>query len=85
MVMVGKFRTNIVFSSFFKNYIYYWLRWVFIAFSRLSVVVSGLTLTLLCDTRASPCGTFSCGGVYALDVWVSVVSARGVSSCGTQA
>ena len=85
MVMVGKFRTNIVFSSFFKNYIYYWLRWVFIAFSRLSVVVSGLTLTLLCDTRASPCGTFSCGGVYALDVWVSVVSARGLCSCGTQA
>ena len=41
--------------------------------------------TLRCSARASHCIGFSCCGAQAVDVWASVVVARGLSSCGTQA
>ena len=41
--------------------------------------------TLHCGAWASHCGGFSCCGACALDAWVSVVVACGVSSCGSRA
>ena len=41
--------------------------------------------TLRCGARASHCGGFSCCGAQALGAWASVVVARGLSSCGSQA
>ena len=41
--------------------------------------------TLHGGARASHCGGFSCCGARALGAWASVVAARGLSSCGTQA
>ena len=41
--------------------------------------------TLHCGARASHCGGFSCCGAQALGTWASVVEARGLSSCGSQA
>ena len=38
-----------------------------------------------CGARASPCGGFSCCRAWALGVQASVVVARGLSSCGSQA
>ena len=40
---------------------------------------------LRCGARASHCGGFSCCGARALGAWASVVVARGLSSCGSQA
>ena len=42
-------------------------------------------LGLHCGARASHCGGFSCCGARALGVWVSVVAACGLSSCGSWA
>ena len=41
--------------------------------------------TLCCGAQASHCGGFSCCRAWALGTWVSVVVARGLSSCGSQA
>ena len=41
--------------------------------------------TLRCGARASHCSGFSCCGARALGVWASVVAARGLSTCGSQA
>ena len=41
--------------------------------------------TLHCGVRASHCGGFSCCGAWALGARASVVAARGLSSCGSQA
>ena len=41
--------------------------------------------TLRCSARASHCGGFSCCGARALGAWASVVVARGLRSCGSQA
>ena len=40
--------------------------------------------TLHCSARASHCSGFSCCGARALDMWVSVVVACGLSSYGSQ-
>ena len=53
--------------------------------------MSGLSLlavrraTLCCGARASHCGGFSCCRTWALGARASVVVARGLSRCGTQA
>ena len=62
----------------------YWLRWVFVAARRLSLVAAS-GATLRCSAWASHCGGFSCCGAWALGTWASVVVARGLSSCGTWA
>ena len=41
--------------------------------------------TLHHGVRASHCRGFSCFGAPAVGVWASVVVARGLSSCGSQA
>ena len=41
--------------------------------------------TLHCGARASHCGGFSCFRAWALGARASVVVARGLSSCGSQA
>ena len=41
--------------------------------------------TLRCSARASHCGSFSCCGARALGMQASVVVARRLSSCGSQA
>ena len=41
--------------------------------------------TLPCGARASHCGGFSCCGARALGARASVVVARGLSGCGSQA
>ena len=65
-------------------YFFFWLRWVFVAAHRLSlVVVSGATPR--CSARASHCCGLSCCGAWALGAQASVVAALGLSSCGTQA
>ena len=47
------------------------------------VVVSGATRR--CSAQTSHCGGFSCCGAWALGARASVVVARGLSSCGSQA
>ena len=42
-------------------------------------------LGLCCGVWASYCGGFSCCRAQALGMWASVVVARGLSSCGSQA
>ena len=73
--------------AFLKNYlfiyIYFWLRWVFVAACRLSLVA--VSATLHCGARASNCGGFSCCGAWALGVRASVVVAHGLSNCGARA
>ena len=41
--------------------------------------------TLRCGAWASHCRGLSCCGAWAPGVWASVVAARGLSSCGSQA
>ena len=80
------FLTNYFFQGLFKKiiyFIYFWLCWVFVAAHRLSLFVASRA-TLRCGVRAY-CGSFSCCGARALGVRASVVVARGLSSCGTQA
>ena len=63
-------------NFFIFIFIYFWLRWVFVAARGLSLVL-GSRATLLCSARASHCGGFSLR---------STGSRRtGFSSCGTQA
>ena len=59
------------FKIYFILFIYFWLRWVFVAVRGLSLVA----------TR----GAFSCCRARALGVWASVVAARGLSICHTWA
>ena len=65
-------------------YIYFWLRWVFIAVCGLSLVVAS-GAALHCGARASHCGGFSRCRARAPGAWASVVVACRLSSCGTQA
>ena len=62
--------------------IHFWLRWVFVAVHRLSLVAAS-GATLHCGVRASHCGGFSCCGAQALGPWASVVAAHGLGSCGS--
>ena len=57
---------------------------MFIAVRGLSLVVAR-GATLHCGARASHCGGFSCCGARAPGVRASVVVARGLSRCGSQA
>ena len=63
-------------------FIYFWLHWVFIAACGLQLRQVGDTLR--CGAWPSHCGGFSCCGAWALGTQVSVVVARGLSSCGTR-
>ena len=82
------------FCLFFILFIYYfWLRWVFVAACGLSLVeVSGgysslrcAGATLHCSAQASHCSGSSCCKARVLGTRASVVVARGLSSCGSQA
>ena len=69
------------FIYFVYLFIYFWLRWVFVAACGLSLVaVSGAILP--CGAWASHCSGFSCCGAQALGLRASVVVARGLSCCG---
>ena len=68
-------------ASLFSLIIYLiscWLCWVFVAASRLSLVVVSCGATLCCGARASHCGGFSCCGAQALEH-------LSFSSCGSWA
>ena len=81
------------FTSFFKNlFIYFWLRWVFVAAGGLSLVAASggysslwcagfslWCLLLLRSTSSRHAGFSSCGAQ------ASVVVVHGLSSCGTRA
>ena len=71
------------FINLFILFIYFWLRWVFVAACRLSpITASGSYSSLWCTgfiVVASYCG--ACG----LGAWASVVVARRLSSCGSWA
>ena len=72
---------------FFFNkfiYLYFWLRWVFVAACRLSLVVTSRA-TLRWSVRASHYGGFSCCGARDLGAQASVAVACRLSSCGTWA
>ena len=66
---MSNFATGIL--IFIYLFIYFWLRWVFVAVRGLSLVAAS--------------GGFSCCGARALGAWASVVVARGLSSCDSQA
>ena len=69
---------------FFFNFIYFWLRWVFVAVRRLSLVAeSGGYSSLRC--AGFSLGGFSCCGAPAPGGQASVVLACWLSSCGTRA
>ena len=61
-------------KTIFKNYLFTWLRCVFIDARGFSLVVLRRA-TLRCGAGASQGGGFSCGGAQALSAWASVVSA----------
>ena len=73
--------------------IYYFLKFIIIIFcciGSLFLCVGFLQLqrvgaTFRCGAQASHCGGFSCCGARALGTWTSVVVARGLSSCSSQA
>ena len=67
-----------------KNFIYFWLCWVFVAACGLSLVVASGGYSCCC-AQASHCGGFSCCGARALGTRASVVVAHGLSSCGSRA
>ena len=73
-----------LFLSLFILFIYFWLRWAFVAVHGLSLVAAS-GATLRCGAQASHCGGFSCCGARAVGAWASVVVAHGLSSCGSQA
>ena len=60
-------------------YLFIWLRWVFVAACRLSLVVASWGYSSL------RCGGFSCCGARAVGTQASVVVAHGLSSCGLRA
>ena len=62
-------------------FIYFGLRWVFVAACGLPLVAAS-GVTLHCGARASHCGGFSSCGVQALGTRASVVVAHGLS-CST--
>ena len=62
----------------------FWLSWVFVAVRGLSLGARA-GATLHCGVRASHCGGFFCCRARALGARASVVAARRLSSCGTQA
>ena len=66
------------FYLFFKNFIYFCLRWVFLLHGLSLVAMSGATLP--CSAWTSHCGGFSCYGARALGVQASVVVAHRLSS-----
>ena len=80
-----------IFKKFIYLFIYFWLRWVFVAACGfLQLWRAGATLCR--GARASHCSCFSCCraralGTQASVVWHagSVVVARGLSSCGSRA
>ena len=74
------------FKGFFCVYlfIYFWLRWVFIAVRGLSLIAAR-GATLHCGVWASHCGGLSCCGSWALGAGASVVVACGLNSCGSRA
>ena len=61
-------------KTIFKNYLFTWLRCVFIDARGFSLVVLRRA-TLRCGAGASQGGGLSCGGAQALSAWASVVSA----------
>ena len=69
---------------FIYLFIYFWLRWVFVAVHGLSLVVARGS-TLRCGARASHCSGFSCCGARAPGTQASVVVACRLSSCGSRA
>ena len=73
-----------VLINLFILFIYFWLRWVFVAARGLSLVVASGGYSSL-RARASRCGGFSCCRARALGAQASVVVASGLSSCGSQA
>ena len=72
------------FFLFINLFIYFWLRWVFVAARGLSLVAESRA-ALRHGVRASHCGGFSCCGAQALGAQASVVVACGLSSCGARA
>ena len=68
----------------FDLFIYFWLRWVFIAARGLSLVAASRGYSLLQYTGFSLDG-FSCCGAWALGARASVAVACGLSSCGSRA
>ena len=81
----------------YSRFFFFWLRWVFVAAHGLSLVAASGGYSS-CSARASHCSGFSCCRAQAVGVRASVVAAhgpqraqasvvvaRGLSSCGTQA
>ena len=68
-----------------KLFIYFWLRWVFIAACGLSLVVASGGYSSLRCVGVSHCSGFSCCRAWALGTQVSVAVAHGLSSCGSRA
>ena len=64
--------------------IYFWLHWVF-ATACGSLQLRRAGATPHCSVQASHCSGLSCCRARALGVRASVVVARGLSSCGSQA
>ena len=64
-------------KKFIYLFIYFCLRWVFVAVRGLSLVVASRA-TLRCCMLASHCGGFSSCGAWALGVRASAVVTRGL-------
>ena len=52
----------------FLVYLFFWLHWIFVAASMLSLVVASRG-SLSCAARVSHCESFSCCGAQTLGAW----------------
>ena len=80
-----QFRYTSLFTVFLKNVFIFIIYFIFGCVGSSLLHAGFLQLrraraTLRCGARASHCGGFSCCGAWALDVWASVVVARGLQS-----
>ena len=75
IILVMFYKLEIIKASFF---LFFWLRWVFVAVRGLSLVLRQAGATLCCGAQASRCGGFSCCGAQALGAQALVVAACGL-------
>ena len=66
------------------NLFYFWLRWSLVLHAGF-LQLRRVGATLHCSALASHCSGFSCCEAWVLGVRASVIVARGLSSCGSQA
>ena len=71
--------------SFLTASVYFWLPWVFTAYTQAFSHCGEWGLLSSCGTQASHFSDFSCCRAWSLGTWASVAVARGLRSCSSPA